>query len=69
MNIKYEIIPDENIECCRDLCNELMVFQKSKARIKPELFNNMNFDTRMIPSMKRAIHNYIVFAKDGDKIS
>jgi ribosomal protein S18 acetylase RimI-like enzyme len=68
MNIKYEIIPEEKIESCRDVCNELMVFQKSKAYIKPELFDNMNFDTRMIPSIKSAIHNYIVVVKDDDKI-
>jgi GNAT superfamily N-acetyltransferase len=68
LNIKYEIIPNEKAEYCRDLCNALMVFQKSKAQIKPELFDSMNFDTRMIPSMKRAIYNYIVVAKDDDKI-
>lgn len=68
MNIKYEIIPNEKAEYCRDLCNELMVFQKSKAQIKPELFDSMNFDTRMIPSMKSAIYNYIVVVKDDDKI-
>lgn len=68
MDIKYEIIPNEKIEYCRDLCNELMVFQKSKTKIKPELFDSMNFDTRMIPSMKSAIYNYIVVVKDDDKI-
>ncbi|MCG8540251.1 MAG: GNAT family N-acetyltransferase [Clostridia bacterium] len=68
MNIKYEIISNEDFEYCRDLCNELMAFQKSKAQIKPELFDNMNFDTRMIPSMKSAIYNYIVIVKDDDKI-
>jgi GNAT superfamily N-acetyltransferase len=68
MNIKYEIITNEKIEYCRDLCNELMSFQKSKAQIKPELFDNMNFDTRMIPSMKSAIYNYIVVVKEDDKI-
>lgn len=68
MNINYEIIPDEKIECCRDICNELMVFQKSKAYIKPELFDNMNFDTRMIPSIKSALYNYIVVVKDDAKI-
>lgn len=69
MNIKYEIIPNEKAEYCRDLCNELMVFQKSKAQIKHELFDSMNFDTRMIPSMKSAaIYNYIVVVKDDDKI-
>jgi GNAT superfamily N-acetyltransferase len=68
MNLTYEIMPDEKIESCRDLCNELMVFQKSKSYIKPELFDNMNFDTRMIPSIKSAIHNYTVVVKDNDKI-
>ncbi len=68
MNIKYEVISNENIECCRDLCNELMVFQRSKALIKPELFDNMNFDTRMLPSMKSAIHNYVVAVKDDNKM-
>jgi GNAT superfamily N-acetyltransferase len=59
---------DEKAEYCRELCNELMVFQKSKAKIKPELFDSMNFETRMIPSMKSAIYNQIVVAKDDDKI-
>ncbi len=67
MNLTYEILPEEKAECCRDLCNELMAFQKSKAHIKPELFDNMNFETRMIPSIKKAIHNHIVVVKDGDK--
>jgi ribosomal protein S18 acetylase RimI-like enzyme len=68
LNLKYEIIPDEKIEYCRDLCNELMAFQKSKSYIKPELFDSMNFDTRMIPSIKSAINNYTVVVKDDDKI-
>ncbi|KGM45624.1 GNAT family N-acetyltransferase [Neobacillus niacini] len=68
MELNYEIITDEEIENCRDLCNELMAFQKSKAHITPELFDHMNFDTRMVPSVKNAIHNYIVIVKDGEKI-
>ncbi|CAH0346649.1 GNAT family N-acetyltransferase [Bacillus sp. CECT 9360] len=68
MNLKYEMIPDEKIEYCRDLCNELMAFQKSKSHIKPELFDNMNFDTRMIPSIQNAIHNYTVIVRHDDKI-
>jgi GNAT superfamily N-acetyltransferase len=68
MNLKYEVIPDEKIESCRDLCNELMAFQKSKAYITPELFETMNFDTRMIPSIQSALHNYTVVVKDDDKI-
>lgn len=68
MNLKYEVLPVEKSEYCRDLCNELMTFQKSKACIKPELFNNMRFETRMIPSIKSAKHNYIVVVKDDEKI-
>lgn len=67
MNIRYEVIPVENMEYCRDLCNELMAFQKSKAHIKPELFDSMNFETRMVPSINSAIHNHIVLVKDGDQ--
>ncbi|RNB87719.1 GNAT family N-acetyltransferase [Brevibacillus fluminis] len=67
MNITYEVIPDNEIACCRELCNELMAFQKSKANMKPELFDNMKFETRMIPSIKSAIHNHIVVVKDDDK--
>ena len=68
MNLTYEILPDEKIECLRDTCNELMTFQKSKAYINPELFDNMNFDTRLMPSIKKALHNYTVIVKDGEKI-
>ncbi|MEH7157726.1 GNAT family N-acetyltransferase [Neobacillus drentensis] len=68
MNLTYQVISDNEIEYCRDLCNELMAFQKSKAYITPELFDSMNFDTRMVPSIKSAIHNYIVIVKDDEKI-
>jgi ribosomal protein S18 acetylase RimI-like enzyme len=68
MNIQYEVITAEKIECCRDICNELMAFQKSKSHIKPELFDNMNFDTRLIPSIKNALNNYTVVVKDDEKI-
>jgi GNAT superfamily N-acetyltransferase len=68
MNLTYEVISDEKMEDCRELCNELMAFQKSKAYITPELFDNMNYDTRMVPSIKSALHNYIVVVKDEDKI-
>jgi GNAT superfamily N-acetyltransferase len=67
MELHYEVISDDHIESCRDLCNELMIFQKSKASIKPELFDAMNFDTRMVPSVRKAIHNYLVLVKDGEK--
>ncbi|WNB93836.1 GNAT family N-acetyltransferase [Bacillus sp. NEB1478] len=68
MELKYEIVSQDQIELCRDACNELMTFQKSKAYITPELFDSMNFDTRMVPSVNKAIENYIVVVKDAEKI-
>lgn len=68
MNLTYEILPDDKIEELRNSCNELMVFQKSVAYIKPELFDSMNFDTRLIPSFQKAIHNFTVVVKDQDEI-
>lgn len=67
MELHYEVISVDQMEACRDLCNELMAFQKSKAYIKPELFDSMNFDTRMVPSVKSALHNYLVVVKDGEE--
>ncbi|MBT2688787.1 GNAT family N-acetyltransferase [Bacillus sp. ISL-47] len=68
MNLKYETLTEDKIEYCRDLCNELMAFQKSKANIKPELFDSMRFETRMVPSVKAALHNYIAVVKDDEEI-
>jgi GNAT superfamily N-acetyltransferase len=68
MKISYEIVPEDNIDCIRDLCNELMSYQKSVATVSPELFDGMCFETRMVPSVRSAKANYIVSAKDGDEI-
>lgn len=68
MSIHYEIISDDNIICIKDLCNELMAYQKSKAHIHPEWFDNMCFETRMIPSVKSAKANFIIIAKDDNEI-
>ncbi len=68
MSIHYEIISDDNIICVKDLCNELMTYQKSKAYIHPEWFDNMSFETRMVPSLKSAKANFIIAAKDKNEI-
>jgi GNAT superfamily N-acetyltransferase len=68
MGIRYEMISEDEIICIKDLCNELMSYQKSKATIHPELFDGMCFETRMIPSIEKAKANYIIVAKDDDKI-
>jgi GNAT superfamily N-acetyltransferase len=68
MSIHYDVISDNNIDCIKDLCNDLMAYQKAISHIHTELFDGMNFETRMIPSVESAKANYIVVAKDGEKI-
>jgi GNAT superfamily N-acetyltransferase len=68
MSIHYEVISEDNIHCIKDLCNELMTYQKSKSYIHSELFDGMSFETRMIPSVKSANANYILVAKDDNEI-
>lgn len=68
MSIYYEVISEDNIACIKDLCNGLMAYQKSKAYIRPEFFDGMCFETRMVPAVKSAKANFIVAAKDNDEI-
>lgn len=68
MGIHYEVIPEDKIICIKDLCNELMIYQKSKAYIRPEFFDDMCFETRMIPSVRSAKANHIIAAKDDNEI-
>lgn len=62
--MRYEVVRDGDIEQCRELCDELMAFQKSKATIEPERFDTMSFDTRMRRSYDAALERYVVVAKD-----
>ncbi|OZM57047.1 GNAT family N-acetyltransferase [Lottiidibacillus patelloidae] len=66
MAITYEVIEENNIEVLRELCNELMAFQKSKAKVHQEFFDSMNFETRLVPSVTNAKYNYIAVVKDGE---
>ncbi|KMJ59878.1 acetyltransferase [Bacillus sp. LL01] len=68
MKLTYEILPIDRLETCKEICNELMVYQKSMAYITPERFDNMTYETRLIPSVEKALHNYIVVVKDEEKI-
>ncbi|WP_088227429.1 GNAT family N-acetyltransferase [Desulfosporosinus sp. FKB] len=67
-SIRYEVITEDNTICIKDLCNDLMAYQKSKAQIHPEFFDNMCFESRVIPSVKSAKANYIVIAKENNDI-
>lgn len=68
MSIHYEVIDKDSIILIKDLCNELMAYQKSKAHIHPEWFDNMCFETRMLPSVTSAKANFIFTAMDGSEI-
>lgn len=68
MGIHYEVIPEDNLICIKDLCNALMAYQKSKTHIHPELFDNMCFETRMVPAVKSAKANYIIVARDDNEV-
>lgn len=64
MSIRFEVIPEENIACIKVLCNELMSYQKSMAQIHPEWFDNMSFETRVLPSVRGAKANFTIAAID-----
>lgn len=68
MNIQYEVLNLENLSAVEQLCNDLMHFQKSKAIIHPEWFDNMNYQTRLIPSVTGALENLIIVAKADNQI-
>mgnify|MGYP000860876100 CR=1 FL=1 len=68
MSIRYEVVSPDNIIVIKDLCNGLMDYQKSVAYICPEFFDNMTFETRMVPAVRSARENFIVIAKDGEDV-
>jgi len=45
-----------------------MAYQKSIAHIRPELFDGMRFETRLVPSVKNAKANFILAASDADEL-
>lgn len=63
--VSFEVLHGADIEQCRELCNELMAFQKSKAVMSPEIFDLMNFDTRMKKSFESTPDSQVVAAKDN----
>ena len=68
MSISYEIISEDKVFLIKDLVDELMAYQKSKAYIHKNFFDGMSFETRMPPALKSAKENFIVAAMDGDKL-
>ena len=63
-DITVEIVQNDDIEACRELCSELMALQQAKATMHPENFNFMNFETRMKKSYEGAPERQVIIAKD-----
>ncbi|MCA1053745.1 GNAT family N-acetyltransferase [Rossellomorea aquimaris] len=68
MSLSFETLPVNKLYKLKECCNDLMAYQKSLATIKPELFDAMNFESRLVPSVEKAIHNHIIVAKDDNQI-
>ncbi len=68
MNFTYEEVPIDRLEICKEICNELMVYQKSLAYITPERFDKMTYETRLVPSVEKAQHNFVLVVKDEDEV-
>ena len=66
-SISIEIVKNDAIEVCCDLCNELMALQKMKSRIHSGCFDGMDFHTRMEKSYINALRKQVIVAKDGIK--
>lgn len=68
MNFTYEEVPIDRLEICKEICTELMVYQKSLAYITPEHFDKMTYETRLVPSVEKAQHNFLLVVKDEDEV-
>lgn len=64
-NITIRQLGADEIDLCRDLCNELMAFQKTQAVFKPEFFDNMSYETRMKPGYEGAMEKQVLIIEDG----
>ena len=65
--VTFRVVEKDEIEICRELCNELMALQKSKAVLLPEIFDSMNFDTRMKASYDKAVRKQVIVAEADGK--
>jgi len=66
-DLRYVKIEDSQIELCRDLCNKLMTFQAEQAEFGHEKLAAMNFENRMVPSVRDAEKNHILVVMDGSQ--
>lgn len=64
-NITIRPLEANEIDKCRELCNELMAFQKTKAVFKPEFFDNMSYETRMKPGYAGAMEKQVLLIEDA----
>ena len=64
--INYELLNISEAFKIKELCNELMMYQKKLSSITPERFDSMSFETRFLPSLEKASENFILLATSDD---
>ena len=65
-HITIEVVEDGDVKQCRELCNELMAYQKAQAIMAPELFDGMNYETRLLSTFINSPLNQLIVAKEND---
>ena len=65
-SIRYEDFENGEIVFLKNLCNDLMAFQASRAKIKPEVIEAMSFENRLVPDFQEAFKRVITVAWDGN---
>ncbi|GHT02682.1 hypothetical protein AGMMS50276_32680 [Synergistales bacterium] len=66
--LSIEQINSRDIEQCRDLYNELMAFQKSKATIAREAFDMLSFDMRKEKYESAEAGQFVVAKDKGEPV-
>jgi ribosomal protein S18 acetylase RimI-like enzyme len=65
--IEFRELKVEESYSIKELVNELMYYQKTLASINKELFDSMNYETRMVPSIKSSRDNFIMAVYDDSE--
>ncbi len=70
MSVNYEVINIKDIEVIRPLFNELMAFQKSKAYMMKEQFDQMTMELRIYDELARNLlkETYVILVKDEGQL-
>lgn len=66
-NIVYRDLSEGPVEVCKDICNELLEYQASKAFKLKEVLTNMNFENRLKLSFDSASEKFLLVTLNGNE--